>query len=198
MLTVQPYKFVRRAALSRSNRRNRIGEICRFQHILLLLLSHSVGSDSLQPHGLQHTRLPCPSPSPGVRSNSCPLSWWCHPTISTFVAPFSSCLQSFPASGSLPMTLAHWNLIKIYIMKVKVAQSCPTLWDPIDCSMPGFPVLHHLPEFTQTHVHWVSDTIQPSHPLSSPPFAFNLSQHQGLFKRVSSSHQVAKILEFQL
>ena len=64
---------------------------------------------------------------------------------------------------------------------------------------PGLPVYHQLPEFTQTHVHWVSHAIQPSHPLSSPfPPAFNLSQHQGLFKRVSSSHQVARVLEFQL
>ena len=69
----------------------------------------------------------------------------------------------------------------------------------MDCSTPGLPVHHQLLEFTQTHVHWVSDAIQPSHPLSSPsPPAFNLSQHQGLFKWVSSSHQVAKVLEFQL
>ena len=57
-------------------------------------------SNSLQPHGLQHSRLPCPSPTPGACSNSCPLTWWCHPTISSSVVPFSSCLQSFPASGS--------------------------------------------------------------------------------------------------
>ena len=69
---------------------------------LLLLLSHSLMSDSLRPHGLQHTRLPCPSPSPGVCSNSCSLSQWCHPTISSSVIPFS-CPQSFPASGSFPM-----------------------------------------------------------------------------------------------
>ena len=75
-----------------------------------------------------------------------------------------------------------------------VTQSCPTLCKPMDCSMPGFPVHHQLPEFTQTHVHWVSDGIPPSHSLSSPsPPAFNLSQHQGLFKWVSSSHQVAKV-----
>ena len=80
-----------------------------------------------------------------------------------------------------------------------VAQSCPTLCDPMDCSTPGLPVHHQLPEFPQTHVHWVGDAIQPSHPLSSPsPPTFNLSQHQGLFKWVSSSQQVAKILEFQL
>ena len=66
-------------------------------------------------------------------------------------------------------------------------------------SMPGFPVLHHLPELTQTHIHWILDAIQPSHPLSFPsPPAFNLSQHQGLFQWASSSHQVAKVLEFQL
>ena len=80
-----------------------------------------------------------------------------------------------------------------------VTQSCPTLCDPMDRSMPGLPVYHQLLEFTQTHVHWVSDAIQLSHPLSSPSSpALSLSQHQGLFKWISSSHQVAKILEFQL
>ena len=64
----------------------------------------SVVSNSLQPHGLQHTRPPCPSPTPGVYSNSCPLSQWCHPTISSYVVPFSSCLQSFPAPGSFLMS----------------------------------------------------------------------------------------------
>ena len=64
--------------------------------------SHSVMSNSLWPHGLQHTRLACPSPTPGVYSNSCPLSWWCHPTILSSVIPFSSCLQPFPAWGSFP------------------------------------------------------------------------------------------------
>ena len=79
-----------------------------------------------------------------------------------------------------------------------VAQLCLTLCDPMNCSMPGLPVHHQLPESTQTHVHWVGDAIQPSYPLSSPsPPALNLSQHQGLFKWVSSSHQVAKVLEFQ-
>ena len=80
-----------------------------------------------------------------------------------------------------------------------VAQSCPTLCDPMACSTPGLPIHHQLPEITQIHVHWVGDAIQPSHPLSSPsPLAFNLAQHQGLFKWVSSLHQVAKVLEFQL
>ena len=66
--------------------------------------SHSVMSNSLQPHGLHHTRIPCPSPTPGVYSNSCPLSWWCHPTISSSVIPFSSYLQSFPSSWSSQMS----------------------------------------------------------------------------------------------
>ena len=80
-----------------------------------------------------------------------------------------------------------------------VSQSCLTLRNPIDCSTPGLLVHHQLLEFTQTLVHRVGDDIQPSHPLLSPsPPAFNLSHHQGLFKWVSSSHQVDKILEFQL
>ena len=79
-----------------------------------------------------------------------------------------------------------------------VAQSCTTLWDPMDCRTPGILVHHQLLELNQTHVHWVGDAIQPSHPLLSPsPPTFNLSQHQGLFKWVSSSHQVGKVLEFQ-
>ena len=80
-----------------------------------------------------------------------------------------------------------------------VFQSYPTLCDPMDCSTPDLPVHHQLLEFTQIHAHWVSDAIQPSHPLLSPsPPTFNLSQHQGIFKWVSSSQQVAKVLEFQL
>ena len=80
-----------------------------------------------------------------------------------------------------------------------VAQSCPTLCDPMDFSTPGFPVHFHLLELAQTHVHWVTDAIQPSHPLLSPSLpALNLSQHQGLFQGVRSSHQVAKVWEIQL
>ena len=80
-----------------------------------------------------------------------------------------------------------------------VAQSCPILCNPMNCSSLGLPVHHQLPEFTQTHVHRVRDAIQPSHPLSSPsPPAPNPSQHQSLFQWVNSSHEVAKILEFQL
>ena len=80
-----------------------------------------------------------------------------------------------------------------------VAQLCLTVCDPMNYNMPGFPVCHQLPKLAQTHVHHVGDAIQPPHPLSSPsPLAFNLSQHRNLFQGVSSLHQVAKVLEFQL
>ena len=98
--------------------------------------------------------------------------------------------------------LSTWLPLTTYYCSVQfssVTQSCLTLCDPMNRSTPGLPVHHQLPESTQTHVHWVGDAIQPSHPLSSPSLpAFNLSQHQGLFQWVSSSHQVAKVLEFQL
>ena len=91
------------------------------------------------------------------------------------------------------------HLVVSSVQFSSVRQSCLTLCDPMDYSMPGLPVHHQLPEFIQTHVHWVGDAIQPSHPLSaSSLLTFNLSQHQGLFKWVSSLHQVAKVLECQL
>ena len=95
-----------------------------------------------------------------------------------------------------------WCLLYLMLLKAQfssVAQSCPTLCDPMNRSTPGLPVHHQLPEFTKTHVHQVSDAIQPSHPLSSPsPLATNPSQHQSLFQWVNSSQEVAKVLEFQL
>ena len=88
--------------------------------------------------------------------------------------------------------------IKMWFSSVQLL-SRVRLCDPMNCSTPGLPVHHQLPEPTQTHFHWVSDTIQLTHPLLSPSLpALNLSQHQGLFQWVSSSHQVAKVLEFQL
>ena len=100
------------------------------------------------------------------------------------------------------MTGKHKLFHSTFIFKVQfssVAQLCLTLCDPMDCSTLGLPVHHHLPDFTQTYVHWVGDAIQPPHHLlSASPPVFNLSQHQNLFKWISSSHQVAKVLEFQL
>ena len=96
----------------------------------------------------------------------------------------------FAVQGVLKSLLQHYG---------SAAYSCQTLWDPMDCSMPGLPTHNQLPELTQTHVHWFDDAIQPSHPLSSPsPPFLSLSQHQGFFKWVSSLHQVSKVLEFQL
>ena len=98
-----------------------------------------------------------------------------------------------------------WIILIIYftfknkLWSCSVAKLCVTLCDPMDCSKQGFPDLHCLPKFAQTHVHWVGDAIQPSNRLLSPsPPAFNLSQHQGLFHWVSSSHQVAKVLEHSI
>ena len=175
--------------------------------------SGSLASDSLRPQGLQHARPPCPSPTPGVYSNSCPLSRWCHPTISSSVVPFSSCLQSFQESGFFPMSQffasgglsigvsafspsdEYSGLISFrfpFNQFSSVAQPCSTLCDPMDWSMPGFPTLHYHLEFAQTHAHWVSDAIQPSHPLSFPSPTFNLSQHQGLFQWKDLLPQVVK------
>ena len=169
-------------------------------------------SDFLWPHGLQHTRLPCPSPTPRACSNSCPSGRWCHPTISSSVVPFSSCLQSSPASGSfqmsqffasggqstrasasasvLPMNNQDWfplgwtswislqskGLSRVFsnttvqkhqyfsarsVQFSSVAQSCPTLCDPMNRSRPGLPVYHQLLEFTRMYLIWFSILIAP-------------------------------------
>ena len=110
-----------------------------------------------------------------VKCNTVHMWWVC---VSVFVLRVCMCVCVFSSVQSL----SH---VQLFVT-------------PTDCSTPGFPVYHQLWELTQTHVHWVGDAIQPSHPLSSPsPPAFNLSEHQSLFKWVNSSHQVAKVLEFQ-
>ena len=119
---------------------------------------------------------------------------------------FWFCMSFFKYFKPMPFIFS-WSLTCFETSKVRVCvcmcaeslQSCPTLCDPMDCSTPGFPVHHQLPQLAQTHVHWVGDAIQSFHPLSplSPP-AFNLSQHLGLFQWVSSLYQMAKVLEFQL
>ena len=102
-------------------------------------------------------------------------------------------------ASTLPPSICHQVMGLDAMIFGSVSQLCLALCNPTDCSTPGFPVHHQLPGFTQTHVHWVSDAIQPSHSLSSPSIpALNLSQHQGLYWWVSSSHQMAKILEIQL
>ena len=106
--------------------------------------------------------------------------------------------QKCPGNGGNndpPDFLGIWKSVQFS----SASQLCLTLCDPMDCSTPGLPVYHQLLEFIQTYVHWVGNAIQPSHPLSSPsPPALNLSQHQGLFQWVSSSNQVAKVLELKL
>ena len=103
------------------------------------------------------------------------------------------------ADGNICIQFNSITQVKYFCCCCSVAKFCLTLCNSMDCSTPGFPVLHYLPEFAQIHVHWVSDTIQPFHPLPlSFSFAFNLSQHQSFFQWVGCSHQVAKILELQL
>ena len=115
---------------------------------------------------------------PSSKSNGCCL-------------PLSKGLSSFVMLKSSPII---YEIFLLFIWSV-----CPALCDPMDCSTPGFPVLHSFLEFAQTHVHWINDTIQPSHPLSPPsPPVLNLSQHQDLFQWVYFLHQVAKGLELQL
>ena len=157
--------------------------------------------------GLQATRLLCP---------------WGFPGKSTGVGCHCLLQRIFLTQGSNPglphcrQTLYHlshqgnpsllcnvhksfWMLDRSSVHFSSVAQLYLTLCDSMNCSTPGLPVHHQLPEFTQTHVHRVSDAIQPSHPLSSPsPPTPNPSQHQSLFQWVNSSHEVAKVLEFQL
>ena len=119
--------------------------------------------------------------------------------------PFTRTMSPGPGPSMILWIHKNYASESCYLGKISamdfssVAQSCPTLCDRMNRSTPGLPVHHQLPEFTQTHVLWVGDAIQPSHLLSSPsPPALNLSQHQALFPWVSSSHEVAKILEFQL
>ena len=100
--------------------------------------------------------------------------------------------------GCAPSLLVFWPQMTQSWSLSSVAQSCPTLCNPMDWSTPGFPVHHQLPELAHTHVHQVGEAIQPSHPLLSPSPTFNRPQHQGLFQWFSFSHQVAKVLEFQL
>ena len=142
--------------------------------------SHSVVSDSLRPHESQHARLPCPSQTPGVYSNPCPLSWWCHPAVSSSVDPFSSCPQSFPASGSFPMSqFFAWGDQSIgvsasaSVLPMNTQDWSPlgwTGWDPRDSQesspTPQFKSINssalsflHSPTLTSTHDHWRNHSL---------------------------------------
>ena len=125
-----------------------------------------------------------------------PRKWYSSDLPILLLLSYSSLLGHTEMSTSNPYYPQTWVTL---LQFSSVTQSCPTVWDPMNRSKPGFPVHHQLPAFTQTHVHRVSDAIQPSHPLSSPfPPASNPSQHQSLSQWVNSSHDVAKVLEFQL
>ena len=150
-------------------------------------------SDSLWPYGLYPASLPCPWDSPSKNTG---VGCW------TLLQGMFLNLLNLPLlhllhlqAGSLSLALPG-RPNTTYISSV--AQSCPTLCNPMASSKPGFPVHRQLPEFAQTLVQWVGDAIQPSYLLSSPSPAFNLSQYQGLFHWVGSSHQVAKVLKLQL
>ena len=151
-------------------------------------------SDAIQPsHPLSSSSPPVPNPS-------------------QHQSPFQWVNSSHEVAKVLEFQLQHHSLQRNPLIKLKpsaqqrklsdqirsVTQLCPTLCDPMNHSTPGLPVHHQLPEFTQTHVHRVSDAVQSSHPMSTPsPPAPNPSQHQSLFQWVNSLHKVAKVLEFQ-
>ena len=159
------------------------------------------GSNALQPHRLRPARLlsrqefwsgyPLPSPRdlPTQRSN--PGFLHCRQIVFPF--PWALQERSLTTSG-FPKELTQRPSVQFS----SVSQSCPTLWEPVDCSTPDLTVHHQFLELAQIHVQRVGDAIQPSYPLSSPsPPAFNLFPHQGLFKWISSSHHVAKVLDLQ-
>ena len=126
----------------------------------------------------------------------------CSLGISNFLEEISSLAHSVVFLYFFALVTEEGFLISCYSLELciqmlsEVTQSYPILWDPMDCNMPGFPVHHQLPKLVQAYVHWVGDSIQPSHPLLSPSHpAFNLSQHQGLFQWVNYLHQVAQSTE---
>ena len=192
---------------------------------LFICVCRSVMSNSLQPHRLWLSRHLCPWNSPGKNTEvGCHfllqgifLTWnqtWVSHTAGRFFTIWAT-REALWISFSLSNWLFLLPSLRLVLI-VPIKSSSPVLFQfssvQFSCSVVSdslqphglqhaslsIPVHHRLPEFTQTHVHWVGDAIQPSHPLSCPsPPALNLSQHQGLFKWVSSSHQVAKVLEFQ-
>ena len=146
-------------------------------------------SNSLWPHTLQQARPPCPSPTPGVYSNSCPLSWWCHPTILSFVVPFSSHFQSLPASRWRVKSLSRvWLFATPWTVAYQASPSMgfsrQEYWSGLPFPSPG--------DLPDPGIEPGSPALKADALSSEPP-----GKSQGLFKRVSSSHQVAKVLELQ-
>ena len=134
-----------------------------------------------------------PSTHTESQQNNTLWNFYHHRLVFSFVCPWTSSKHNHTKCA------VSWLVSSASVQFSSVAQSCPTLCDPMNRSTPGLPVHHQLPEFTQIHVPRVSDALQPSHPLSSPsPPAPNPYQHQSLFQWVNSSHEVAKVLEFQL
>ena len=148
---------------------------------LCLLMDCNLPGSSV--HGILQARILEWVAIPFSRQSSWPRDWTL--TSCRFFTVWAM-KEALEREGSLKITYS-------FILCCSVTKSCLTLCNSMDCIMPVFPVVHYLLELAQTHVHWVSDAIQPSHPLS-----LNLSQHQGLFQWVGSSHQVAKVLELQL
>ena len=152
-------------------------------------------SDSLQSHELQHTRPTCPSPTPGVHPNPCSLTRWCHPTILSSVVPFSSRLQSFPGSGSFQMSRPFASVQFSWVQSLSCARLFATPWSEAHQASRSITNSRSPPKLMSI------ESVMPSkpYPLSSPfPLALNLSQYQGLFKWVNSSHQETKVWKFQL
>ena len=161
-----------------------------------LVFSHSVLPDSLRPYGLQHVRLPCLSPSPGDCANACVLSRWCHPTISSSVIPFSSCLQSFPASVLCCAVLSH-SVVTDSLRPHGLQHArllCPRgfsrqeHWSGLPCPPPG--------DLPNSGIKPRSLVLQVDSLTSESPG--KPSQRQGLFYWVCSSYQVSRVLELQL
>ena len=141
----------------------------------------------------------CFYPKTVIRDHGWPQAWSALGLRDRELRKRRDCLNFHIPSTQSVWLAQGWSLTQVSSGFSSVTQSGTTLCDPMDCSMPSLSVHHQLLEFTQTHIHRVGDAIQPSHPLSFPsPPAFNLAQHQGLFQWVSSSHQVTKVLEFQL
>ena len=158
----------------------------------LILLRHFYflnHTRALFPHPFSFHKSVNPNSWPGLEKNKVPwITWNCW-----FWKFLNYKTSNFLWSN---LIVFYWKTVNPVVMFSSVAQSCLTVCDPMDCSTPGLPVHHQIPELAQTQVRWVSDAIQPSHPLSSPSLpAFSLSQHQGLFQWVSSSHQEAKSIE---